>query len=71
MNKNSIHSNIPAFTKNESNTKPVLYRHPKPSEMGRKPFAQLLADLRDFVIFIILAVFCWFMVSAVIYTLGA
>ena len=71
MNQYPSHSNMPTFVKNESNTKPVLYQHPKPSEMGKKPFAQFLVDLRDFIIFIILAVFCWFVVSAFIYTLGA
>ena len=33
MNQIPSHSQMPEFVKNESNTKPVLYQHPKPEEM--------------------------------------
>ena len=33
MNQIPSHSQMPTFVKNESNTKPVLYQHPKPEEM--------------------------------------
>ena len=33
MNQIPSHSQMPTFIKNESNTKPVLYQHPKPEEM--------------------------------------
>lgn len=39
MNKTESHSNTPAFSKNESNTKPVLYQHPTAEEM-KVPFIQ-------------------------------
>lgn len=66
MNQYPSHSNIPAFAKNESNTKPVLYQHPKPSEMGKKPFAQFLADLRDFMIFIIFSGISWLVITVIV-----
>ncbi|MEG2750059.1 MAG: hypothetical protein RR939_11785, partial [Acinetobacter sp.] len=36
MNQNPSHSQMPTFTKNESNTKPVLYQHPPSSEQLAK-----------------------------------
>ena len=33
MNQIPSHSQMPTFIKKESNTKPVLYQHPKPEEM--------------------------------------
>ena len=36
MYQNPSHSQMPEFTKNESNTKPVLYQHPPSSEQLAK-----------------------------------
>lgn len=71
MNKNPSHSNITPFVKNESNTTPILYQHPKPSEIGKKRFSQLIADLRDLGIFLIFALVSWLVISALVYSLGA
>lgn len=66
MNQYPSHSNMPTFVKNESNTKPVLYQHPTQSEMSKKRFAQLMADLRDFMIFIIFSGISWLVITVIV-----
>ena len=63
MNQNPSHSQMPTFTKNESNTKPVLFQPPKAEEMRPSRRAQLEADAKDFGIFIVFAFVAWLLIS--------
>ena len=63
MNQNPSHSQMPTFTKNESNTKPVLFQPPKAEEMRPSRGAQLEADAKDFGIFIVFAFVAWLLIS--------
>ena len=63
MNQTACHSQTPTFTKNESNTKPVLFQHPKPEEMRRSRRAQLLADAKDFGLFMGVSLVMWFVIT--------
>ncbi|QGA11023.1 hypothetical protein GFH30_06290 [Acinetobacter wanghuae] len=66
MEQTASHSNTPTFVKNESNTTSVLYQHPKPSEMGKRRFAQFLLNLRDFLLFALLILGAWSVITFVI-----
>ena len=63
MNQNPSHSQMPTFVKNESNTKPVLYQHPKPEEMRLSRRAQLEADAKDLCLFIGVSLVMWFVIT--------
>ena len=63
MNQIPSHSQMPTFTKNESNTKPVLFQQPKAEEMRPSRRAQLEADAKDFGIFIVFAFVAWLLIS--------
>lgn len=47
MNQIPSHSQMPTFVKNESNTKPVLFQHPKPEEMRVSFSAKAKAVLKE------------------------
>ncbi|WP_445346205.1 hypothetical protein [Acinetobacter bohemicus] len=47
MNQIPSHSQMPTFVKNESNTKPVLYQHPKPEEMRVSFWVKTKAVLKE------------------------
>ena len=47
MNQTPSHSQMPEFVKNESNTKPVLYQHPKPEEMRLSFWAKTKAVVKE------------------------
>ena len=47
MNQIPSHSQMPEFIKNESNTKPVLFQHPKPEEMRPSFWAKTKAVLKE------------------------
>ena len=47
MNQIPSHSQMPTFIKNESNTKPVLYQHPKPEEMRLSFWVKTKAVLKE------------------------
>ena len=47
MNQIPSHSQMPEFVKNESNTKPVLYQHPKPEEMRVSFWVKTKAVLKE------------------------
>ena len=47
MNQTHSHSQMPEFVKNESNTKPVLYQHPKPEEMRVSFWVKTKAVLKE------------------------
>ncbi|MFV5507426.1 hypothetical protein [Acinetobacter sp. 197] len=66
MNQYPSHSNMPTFVKNESNTKPVLYQHPTAKEMRTSRWAKIKADIRDFLIFIVIAIACWMLISVLL-----
>jgi len=63
MNQPAPHSNTPAFVKNESNTKPVLYQHPTAAEMRTSRWAIIWANAKDFAIFAGTAAVLWFIVT--------
>lgn len=66
MKETVSHSNTPAFKKNESNTKPVLYQHPTAAEMQTPRLAIVWANAKDFAIFIAMALVCWLVVTFVL-----
>ena len=71
MKETASHSNTPAFTKNESNTKPVLYQHPTASEMQTSRWEIIWANAKDFAIFIATALVLWFVITlALVYFFG-
>ena len=57
---------MPTFIKNESNTKPVLYQHPKPEEMRPSRRAQLKAHVIDFLLFAVFSFVAWALISFLI-----
>lgn len=63
MKETAPHSNTPAFVKNESNTKPVLYQHPTAAEMRTSRWAIIRANAKDFAIFAGTAAVLWFIVT--------
>lgn len=71
MKETASHSNAPAFTKNESNTKPVLYQHPTAAEMQTSRWEIIWANAKDFAIFIATAFVIWFVITlALVYFFG-
>lgn len=71
MNQYPSHSQMQTFTKNESNTKPVLFQHPKPQEMRRSRRAQYKADAKDLVLFIGVSLVMWFVITVFLaYVIG-
>ncbi|RKG55262.1 hypothetical protein D7V64_02830 [Acinetobacter cumulans] len=66
MKETVSHSNTPAFTKNESNTKPVLYQHPTAAEMRTSRWAIIWANAKDFAIFIATTLVLWLIVTFVL-----
>jgi hypothetical protein len=66
MKETASHSNMPVFAENHSCTKPVLYQHPTAEEMRTPRSAFFWADVKDFVLFILMGIVCWLIISAVI-----
>lgn len=63
MKETASHSNTPAFVKNESNTKPVLYQHPTAAEMRTSRRAIIWANAKEFAIFAGTAAVLWLIVT--------
>lgn len=66
MKETASHSNTPVFAENHSCTKPVLYQHPTAAEMRTSRWAIVWANAKDFVLFILMGIVCWLIISAVI-----
>ena len=66
MKETASHSNTPAFVKNESNTKPVLYQHPTTAEMRTSRWAIIRANAKEFAIFAGTAAVLWFIITFVL-----
>ncbi|MCW8037912.1 hypothetical protein [Acinetobacter entericus] len=66
MKEIASHSNTPVFVKNESNTKPVLYRHPTAEEMQTPFSAFLIADLKDSLIAGLILLVSWCVLSLIL-----
>ena len=63
MNQIPSHSQMPTFTKNESNTKPVLFQQPKAEEMRRSRLALLKVHVIDFLLFAAFSFVAWLLIS--------
>ena len=63
MQQTIKNSQTPQFDTNKSQTTPILYREPKPTEQGSPRFQKLKADILDFGLFIGLSIVAWFVIT--------
>lgn len=63
MQQTIKNSQTPNFDHNKTQTTPILYREPKPSEQGSCPKKKLMANLFDFALFIAVAIVSWLVIT--------
>ncbi|WP_122897805.1 hypothetical protein [Acinetobacter sp. B51(2017)] len=63
MQQTIKNSQTPEFDTNKTQTTPILYREPKPSEQGSCPKKKLMANLFDFTVFIAVAIVSWLVIT--------
>lgn len=66
MQQTIKNSQTPKFDTNKTQTTPILYREPKPTEQGSPRLQKLKADILDFALFIGLAILAWCVITVIL-----
>lgn len=68
MQQTIKNSQTPKFDHNKTQTTPILYREPKPTEQGSPRFQKLKADILDFALFAFIAIVSWYVITMILTT---
>ena len=66
MQQTIKNSQTPEFDTNKTQTTPILYREPKPTEQGSPRFQKLKADILDFALFAFIAIVSWYVITVIL-----